>query len=304
MPLFTLLDILKANAATPGTDLVMEAVVGGRRELEIIPSGDPILGTEVSLEVCTALPTAAFRKLNEGSVAGVGDFTTRLFQLAHLDQQIAVDRALAARAKNQGAFLANRSMPALEAALDHICKQFWYGVTNDAKGFIGLIAQANSAATHTVTATGATAKSSVFLLTAGREKVDWVWGNNSTIYMDPEWKEETIFDGDDNPIPGLVNWIHGAVGMRLANKNACVRIKAIGAAEGTTLTDDLLFAALKLASDLGQQPTSIWMAPRSLEQWRGSRVATNATGAPVPLPRDFEGIPVYASRFISIAETI
>jgi len=50
------------------------------------------------------------------------------------------------------------------------------------------------------------------------------------------------------------------------------------------------------------EPTHVFMNSRSHEQWRASRIATNEEGRPAPLPRDFEGIPVISTRFLSNAE--
>jgi hypothetical protein len=300
--ILTLADLLKANAA-PGSDLVVEAITGMRPELMYVPSADPISGTEITLEVLTGLPDVAFRNFNEGSDPVTGEFTTRTFGLGILDTPVTADAQLVNRAKNRGKYLADRAMPVLEAALDLVCRQFWYGVKNDAKGFVGLIAQHKADAAHVVDLGGANPTSAWFL-GLGRNTIEWIPGNGELIYMDPDWKEETLYDDNDKAFPGLSNWVHGALGMRLANRNKAVRVKGIGDDNGKTLTDDDLYAGLKLCNDMGFAPTHIFLNGRSAEQLRSSRTATNATGAPAPLPRDFEGIPLVISRFISNNETI
>ena len=295
----TLLDLVKMNQGV-GFNLVQEAVTGMRPELAFIPA-DTMVGTEMVLTVCTTLPTVAFRHHNEGVAASLGKYTTKIFQTSILDQIIGVDKRIADKALNRGQFLENMSMPLIEAALDHICNQFWYGIGNDAKGFPGLIAQAATAATHVKdageTVNVATCTSAWFIET-GREKIGWLWGNQTSMYMDPAWKDETLYDTNGNPYPGLTNWIHGSPGLRLANKNKVVRIKNISDDTDHDLNDTTLFAALKLCTDLGMSPTDIFMNGRAGEQWRSSRTATNATGAPAPLPRDFEGIPVHYTPHI------
>jgi len=300
--ILTLLDLAKANEA-PGSDLVVEAITGMRPELQLIPSADPISGTEVKLEVLTALATVAFRNFNQGSDPTTGEFATRSFSLGILDTPITADKQLVARAKNRGKYLSDRAFPVLEAALDLVSSQFWYGTANDDKGFVGLIAQAKAAATHVIDVGGAN-KSSVWFLGLGRNSIEWLPGNGSLVYMDSDWKEETLYDDDDKAYPGLSNWVHGALGMRLANRNRAVRIKGVGDDANKTLTDARMYAGLRLCTDMGFQPTHIFMNGRSGEQLRSSRTATNVDGKPAPLPRDFEGIPIQYTRFITNAETI
>ena len=305
--IFTLLDIARQNAATVGYNLIREAVTNVRPELLIIPA-DTIAGTEMTLEVLTKLPTLAFRNLNEGTPSSKPEFTTRTFSNGIIDQIIPVDKRLHEKALNKGRFLENRSMPYIEGGLDLCCRQFWYGVGEDKKGFIGMIAQSNpSTETHVVDAGGAANKqrTSVWFLSIGREKIEWLWGNERTITLDPEWKDETLYDKDNNAYPGMTNWVHGSPGLRLANRNCAVRIKNISVDEdGKTLDDDWMFKGLQKMRDLGIQPTHIMMNPRSHEQLRSSRTATNEDGKPAPLPRDFEGIPIYPTTFIKNGETI
>jgi len=296
----TLLDLKKIEAGI-GYNLIAEALTQMRPELSVVPA-DTLIGTSMELTVLAGLPTVAFRNLNEGVAKSKGRFETRTFQCGIIDQQVQVDKRLVDQARDRGRFLENQTMPVLEAALNHVISQFYYGVTNDAKGFIGLIAQANSAATHVHDATGSTAKSSCWFLSLGREKLEWLWGGNETITLDGEWKDETLYDANGNGFPGLSNWIKGRPGLRLADQRAAVRVKNLAVAK--PLTDTIMFSALKLCMDMGVQPTHILMNSRSAEQLRASRTATNVTGAPAPLPRDFEGIPIAISSFITNAETI
>jgi len=169
--------------------------------------------------------------------------------------------------------------------------------------FPGLIAQMLSA--NEVDATGTTAKSSVFFVRIARETCQFLFGNGTTIDLQPEWKEETVLDSNNLPYQAMTNWLNGAVGARLANKNSVVRIKNIGTAAGKTLTDAHMFSAYeKFTTALGAEPTHIFLTPRSREQLRASRTATSPNGAPAPLPADWNGIPLIASSAISNAETI
>jgi hypothetical protein len=295
----TLLDLAKSDAGI-GYNLIQEAVTGIRPELQIIPA-DTLSGLSMTLTVNTALPTVGFRLYNQGGTQGKPTFANKIFEAMPLDIRIPVDRSLAESAKDQGRFLENQAMPYLEAALDHVSNQFWYGIGNDANGFPGMIAQYGAAAAYEVDAGGNSAKTSAWFLAIGRERIEFLYGNGRTITFDGTWKEETIYDADNNPLPGLTNWIRGRVGMRLANKRCAVRIKNVEE-DTLKLTDALMFAALRKFRELKMEPTHIFMNPRSQEQLRASRTATNVEGRPAPLPRDFEGIPIIPTVHITNEE--
>ena len=302
MPFPTLLDIKKLNDGV-GFDLVEENVLLCP-ELRIIPA-EVISGAEMKLTVRTDLPTVGFRNLNEGMARSKSQYEPRVFSCADISGQIAIDLGVYRRALDPLRLQQAEASGFMEAAFRHVAKQFWYGTTNDAKGFPGIIAQMLADAAHEVDATGTTAKSSVYFVRVARETCQFLFGNGTTIDLQPEWKEETVNDASGNPFQAMTNWLNGAVGARLANKNSVVRIKNIGTAAGKTLTDALMFSAYeKFTTALGAEPTHIFLTPRSREQLRASRTATTTNGQPAPLPTDWNGIPLVASSAISNAETI
>ena len=298
----TLLDIKKLNDGV-GFDLVEENVLLCP-ELRIIPA-EVIAGAEMKLTVRTDLPTVGFRNLNEGMARSKSQYETRVFSCADISGQIAIDLGVYRRALDPLRLQQAEASGFMEAAFRHVAKQFWYGTTNDAKGFPGIIAQMLADTAHEVDATGSTAKSSVYFVRIARETCQFLFGNGTTIDLQPEWKEETVNDVKGNPFRALTNWLSGAVGARLANKNSVVRIKNIGTGTGKTLTDALMYSAYeKFTTALGAEPTHIFLTPRSREQLRASRTATTTTGQPAPLPTDWNGIPLIAYSAISNAETI
>jgi len=298
----TLLDIKKLNDGV-GFDLVEENVLLCP-ELRIIPA-EVIAGAEMKLTVRTNLPTVGFRNLNEGMARSKSQYETRVFSCADISGQIAIDLGVYRRALDPLRLQQAEASGFMEAEFRHVAKQLWYGTTNDAKGFPGIIAQMLADTAHEVDATGSSAKSSVYFVRIARETCQFLFGNGTTIDLQPEWKEETVIDANSNPFQALTNWLNGAVGARLANKNSVVHIKNIGTATGKTLTDALMFQAYeKFTTALGAEPTHIFLTPRSREQLRASRTATTTTGQPAPLPTDWNGIPLIASSAISNDETI
>ena len=297
-----LLDIVKQNEGV-GFDLIEENILLAP-ELRIIPA-EPMAGTDMKLTVRTDLPTVAFRNLGEGVARSKNKYETRVFSTADLSGQVAMDLGIYRRALNKPNVLANEASGFIEAAFRHVGKQFYYGTTNDAKGFPGIIAQMLSELE--VDATGSTAKSSAFMVRIGRETTQFLIGNEGSFGLLPQWKEETLYDANTNPYQGIANWFNGAIGCRVANKKSIVRIKNLGTDTGKGLTDNLLYEAYeKFTTALGAEPTHIFLTPRSREQLRKSRTNTgsNQKGEVPSLPNDWNGIPLVGTSAISHAETI
>lgn len=296
MPVYTLLDLAKLENGI-GYNIIEENV-SRAPELRLIPA-DTMVGDTMQLTVRTDLPTVGFRDANEGTPRSKSTYINRVFQTAILDHQTAIDKAMAdkrnpiARAR----LFENHSSGALEAAFRHVGKQFYYGTGNDAKGFPGLLAQYKAAATHEVDATGTAAKSSVWFLRVGVETIEFLFGNDRTITFGSDWPIETVYDAASNPFQAYTNWMTGNIGMRVANQNSAVRIKNIGTASGKTLTFTHMRTAYQKMTDLGWEPTHIFMSPRSQEQlWNVSVTAENPNPA---VPTSWQGIPIVVSNSIS-----
>ncbi len=301
----TLLDVAKLDAGV-GSPLISEVAVLVP-ETRVVPV-DIINGAEVSLSVNTAAATVAFRNANEGATPSVGVFESRLYQTQVIDANIVIDiQGVLNASKDPARVMASSARTVMEATLKHLGTQFYYGGTAqsgaDTKAAPGVLAQSNTATTHVVDADGSTALTSAYMCRLGEGYVDWVWGNGTTLNMS-EWSEETVYDADNKRLRALVSYLSGRVAPRVANKNAIVRIKKIGTDTGKKMTDLLLFEAYQKLTTLGQEPNAIFMGPRSLEQLRQSRTATNPTGAPAPLPTDWNGIPIYITNSLSLAETV
>jgi hypothetical protein len=271
-------------------------------ELTVVPAS-PMIGDSMTLAVRTDLPTVAFRRYNEGTARSKSKFATRVFQAMPLAHQIAVDKEMADNQVDRGRFLQSHASGVMEAKLRLISHQFYYGTGEKAdKGFPGLIAQVPDDARHTVDATGAAVKTSVWLLGLGPEKVEFLLPGGRTANLQGDWPVETVYDDDGNPFQAYTNWLNGSIGMRVANRNCAIRIKNIGIADGKTLNDSLLYKAMELADELKFTPTHIFMRGRSLEQLRSSRTPHNDKGDPVPLPTTWEGIPIIRTQGISLDE--
>lgn len=300
----TLVDVAKLDAGI-GAPLISEVAVLAP-EAAVIPV-DVITGATVELSVMTGSATVGFRNANEGTTPSIGTFESRIYQTQVLEHPVVVDiQGVLNSSKDPGRLLESASRSVLEGVIKHLGVQTWYGGTAqsgaDAKAAPGLLAQSNTASTHVVNANGNSAKSSVYMVRLGDGFADHCWGNGTTLSFS-EFMEETVESAAGKKLRALVSYISGRFAPRLANKNALVRIKNIEE-DTNKLTDALLYQAMELAQTNGVQPNAIFMNPRSLYQLRASRTATNPTGAPAPLPTDWNGIPIYVTNSISNAETV
>ena len=301
----TLVDVAKLDAGI-GSPLISEVAMLAP-EVRTFPV-DIIQGGSVEISVNTTSATVGFRNANEGTTPSIGEFESRIFQTQVIEHPVIIDiQGVLNASKDPARTMASTARTVLEGVMKHIGVQTWYGGTAqsgaDTKAFAGLLAQSNTASTHVVDADGSTALTSVFMVRLGDTYCDHVYGNGTTLNMG-EWMEETVQSSADKKLRALVTYLSGRLTARLSNKNALVRIKKIGTDSTKKLTDLLLFSAYEKFLTLGQEPNAIYMTPRSLEQLRASRTATNPTGAPAPIPTDWNGIPIYLTNSISHAETV
>lgn len=297
----TFLD-LKKFEATPGYDLVEENVRLSP-ELSTFPA-DVMEGTAIELTVRLDLPTVNFVNIGEGVTESKSGYISRLFQCANLDAlvKVPVNMLVGKPSALVGRLLAAEQSGFVEAAIRTIGKQTWYGVGNDAKGFVGIIAQMLAA--NTIDATGTTGgeKSSVFFVSVGANKAEYWFGNNRTLTFD-DWQKLTVNDAAGKPMEAETSWMHSTPGFRLSNRNAVVRIKNLTTQAGKTLTWALMNAAYqKMTTDLGMIPTHIFMSGREQEYLRVLSITPENPNP--PLPEKFHGIPILVTHNIIAGETI
>lgn len=288
-----------------GSSVIDEASTGAP-EIAVFPV-DTIVGSSIELSVRSGQPSVGFRNANEGRDFKSGDFISRLFQTTIIEEPIGVDiQGVLNASRNPGRLLQSEAAAVTAAVFEHIGFQTWYGASAqsgaDSKAAPGLIQQYDSTNME-VDAGDSTAKTSVWMLRLGVEVCDHVYGNDTTLNYG-EWREEMMTDSNNKKLRGLVNWLSGRVAPRLANKRAALRIKNCGT-DTPALDDDLLYSGYQKFRELNAAgPNAIFMTPRSQEQLRASRTATNETGQPAPLPDQWRGIPIYPTNNISEAETV
>lgn len=315
----TLLDIAKANAADDVVGLIDETAKA-HPELTLV-NARTIKGINYKTLVRTTLPTVGFRDANEGYPASVGVYENRLVETFIFNPRWECDKAVADRYEDGAeAYIALEASAIMEAAMQHLCEQFYYGLTTvcgtprhasagDAKGFPGLHdAVGLVAADNLLVDAGETGNedvaTSVWMVKSGPKDVTWVWGNGGALEVD-DAREERVLDSAETPAPytAYVQEMLAYPGLQIGNRYCVGRIGEIGAGAGTpdtpgTALTDTLLAQLYAKFPTSSKPDMILMNRRSQAQLRNTRVATSVTGTPVPFPTEWEGIPIHVTDAI------
>lgn len=301
----TLLDVVKLNGADGVFGLLDEA---SKAVPEVrIGSARTIKGLNYKTLVRTAVPTVGFRNANEGTAVGQATFEQRLVECFLMNPPFEVDKAVAdAYEDGWQAYLALEASAIMEGAMQALGTAFFYGTNatfGKSKAFPGLL-QAYDATNMVVDAGGTTATtgSSAWLVKFGPQHVQWVLGEGGKTTVS-DVSEVRLVDGSSNPYMGYHQDLYMRPGLQVGSKYSVCRIKKLTEDSGKGLTDALIYSALaKFPS--GVRPDVMFMSRRSLHQLRNSRTATNATGAPAPIPTEVEGIPIEITDSISDVETL
>ena len=171
----------------------------------------------------------------------------------------------------------------LEAAMQTLASQFYYGVQLDTnKGFPGLIS-AYDTTDMVVDAGGTTAStgSSVWAVRWNNQDVQWIWGNNGSLELS-DVSEQRILDALSNPFTAYVQEIFAHPGLQVASKWSVGRIKKITADATKTLTDALI-ATLLAKFPVGKMPDVLYMSRRSLAQLRAAQYGDQCHRATRPI---------------------
>jgi len=299
----TLLDIAKANGSDPVVGLI-EEVVPAVPEISLFEART-IKGLNFKTLVRTSLPTVAFRNANEGTAATKSTYENRLVECFIMNPRWECDKAVAdGHEDGAEAFIAMEGLGIVTAAFITVGKQIYYGTGTggDAKGFPGMVATVDSSLV--VDAGGSTADtgSSVWAVKFGPQNAQLIVGMNGDLNLG-DVRIETIFDSDSNPLDGYVQTLLARIGFAINSKYSIGRIKKLTADSGKGLTDSLL-SQLYEKFPVGHKPDAFMLSRRSLGQLQRSRTATNATGAPAPLPTDWEGIPLQVTDSILDTEAL
>lgn len=306
--LFALADLLKINdtslADIEVTDLLNDAPFMSQA-LMYTPATH---GTVHKYTKESAAPVVGFRAANAGRDLDSSEDTAVTATLQILDWSFLADKALADAYVRGGAegWIAREGRRHLRAALFAYETQLFRGtVGGDASGFAGFAdVLDDSDDSMVINAAGTTADtaSSVWLVRVNEEDVTGVLGMDGVFDMG----ESTVIDATDatgKHYPAYYTPGTGYTGVQVGSAYSFARICNLTEDSGKGLTDALVYKALELFPS-AKQPTHIVMNRRSRRQLQSSRTATNATGAPAPLPKEVENIPIVVTDAIVSAEPL
>lgn len=268
-------------------------------------SASPTTKTQYKALVQTALPNVSFRIGNEGRVQERTTLGTVETVLKFLDASWSIDEAIAQECEwGVDAALAIQAKAHLQAALQKIAVQTWYGTTADATGFVGinsLLKYKNSPMTVDAGGTGDGA-TSIYAIRTDIDAVQYAWGQNGKI-SDGAIIYNEQYDSQMRKFWGYAQPITGYVGLQIPTYQCIGRICNITEQTGKMATDRLVGKLLAMFP-ASKKPTMLFMSQRSQEQIRDSRTAYNPTGAEAPYPETIFNIPLYVSEAISDNEEI
>lgn len=313
MAMMTSSDVLKINNSEELIGLVDE-VITAIPEMQYF-GASPVGKTSFKTLCLTALPSVGFRETNTYRTLSTVTLANKTIDCKYLDASWAIDKATASESDWGKEFVfAMQAQAHLKAAFFAIAQQTWYGTGADAGGFNGLsaiidaVVDGSGNPTMTIDANpgySATDGSSVFAVRTGIDSIQYAWGANGK-FDEGEIGEQLAEYNDSGTLKGMSQYFQnlGAwVGLQVTSKNAAAKITNLSAtAQKNGLDDDLLYELIG-KFPAGQGPTAFFMSRRSLMQLRKSRTATNATGAPAPIPTEVEGIPIYVTDAIKNDET-
>lgn len=301
MAVTTLLDIAKANGSDALVGLI-EEVVKPHPEVMLLPMRG-IKGLNYRTLVRTALPTVGFRSANEGVTPTKSTFENRLIEAFILNPRWECDKAVAdCYEDGAAAYIAIEANGIMQASMNWIASQFYYGVSNDAKGFPGILSAVDS--TMVVDAGGTTdnVSTSVWAVRFGPQACQWVLGNGGELRLD-DVMTARVTDGSGNPYTAYVQELLMRIGLQVGSTYSVARMKKVTTDSGKGVTDAKISELLS-KFPVGYRPDALLMSRRSLMQLQQSRTATTPTGAPAPVPTESFGVPIFPTDAILDTETL
>jgi hypothetical protein len=283
-------------------------------------------GTFYEIVRRTALGTAAFRIINNGTTPVKSQYKKEVKEMFFVDVPINVDEAiLKGDDKSTGDVWTHESQGALQAALILLGAQTFYGTANDANGFAGVrsqLAGAISATATNISGAPATSTSAYLLWLNGPWGCHFDVGENGQIALPPPMRQQ-ISASAPGATGTLFAWVSNLscwVGFNVISANstngggatwavAGITTHISGGAYDMALTDKI---AAQLVSNipLVRRQGLCWFMNRTshflLQQSRSAinQQVAGATGQPAwsPPPNLLEGYPIVVTDSITNTE--
>jgi hypothetical protein len=321
MATLNFLDLAKANSndAVAG---IIEDLTNISPELSVFPASSELLEEPGILAYKTlhrtSRPTVSFAHNAEGFDATKSDLRLLDHQCFRFGARVEAFRHIADNWRRGGAagYQAFEAAGIVDAALQKMGSQIWYGVSADAKGFPGIKAFTPFGGNYTYNAAGTTATtaSSVYMVKFGERFTQLMpaLARNGTGLLDlPDFIVESILDANNKKAWAYTSELSSYMGLQITSQHSVVRGCNFTADAGKTVTDAKLNAMLRLFP-ANFMPDAIFMSRRSVQQHQDSRTTTlygQGTTRPnqeniAPMPTTFEGIPIVVTDNILNTDAI
>tara|TARA_R100000353_G_scaffold150138_2_gene108557 strand:- start:3709 stop:4638 length:930 start_codon:yes stop_codon:yes gene_type:complete len=236
----------------------------------------------------TANPSVGFRATNAGIEGTRGTYEQIVVTLKYLDASFWVDVAVA-DTDQRGAdhAILVEAVGHLRQAMREVEEQILRGTNNIGAGFDGFedLANLNALADTMVIDGGGSGSdvSSVYLLHAGEQGVEIVWGRGGEFTVGPRQIVDRPDGTNQQSFKAYSHMIGGYCGLKRGHDLSVCRIANLEDASSNSLTDDLIAQAMALFP-VDQKPNMIVAGRAQQHRLQQSRTATNPTGAPAPFP--------------------
>lgn len=258
----------------------------------------------------TGAPVVGFRAENAGRDFDHSVDTLVTVNLKILDFGWQVDKAVADawRKGGRNALIAREGRRHLREAFFVAEQQYLNGTVGGlADGFAGFADSSglDGLADEMVVNAGGTTintASSVYFVRLGEDDVTGVMIDGNSLELGSTVVQNAI-DGTGKNYPVYYTPGCSWLGIQIGGARSIGRICNLTEDSGKGLTDDLIYSMLE-RFPVGMEPNLAICTRRSREQLRKSRTATNATGAPAPIPMEVAGIPLLTTDALSNTEAL
>jgi len=303
--LVSLADMVKINDVSVvdagATDIFNDAPL-----LRLLAAIESSHGTDHKYLKEATAPVVGFRAPNTGVDKTASTDTLVTLNLKILDATAKMDKQLALNNPRGASYMMDRQgRRNLRAGFRSIEEQIING--SAALGFDGF-AQALPNTTQDMciakNATGASGNTSVYAVrsTSDEANVCAIMGNNGNIMIDDMYETQLV-DGTGKYFNGLVLPIEGWAGLQVGGSRSIARLANVQTGASKTLTDVDLATLYGLFPEEAP-PTHFVMNMRSTMQLQQSRTTYSPTGAPAPIPTEWNGIPIVMTSSVKNDETL
>lgn len=304
--MLTYLDIYKRSA--PDIAEMIEEVIAPYPELQHADIR-PIPGRMIKAKVRRSVPTVPFRGANRGTVAIHGERVQKIFETYIMNPRWEVDKAIAdSYPEGREVLIAEEAQDILDGSHKTLATEYYYG-DGTGDNMLGLFAQL-PASMH-VDATGTDAGSlvtSVVMAAYGPNNVQILMGNNSDLTVS-DVREESVTShtdtdtGEAAKYTAYVQELLAYPGVKLGRDFAAARLCNLTDQTGKGLTDALL-DSLYSKFPSGMRPAHIYANRTAIMQLYTARKSASANPENVPLPTEWNGIPIHETAALKDDENI